>query len=136
MPAGTGVWVVKMQPGPHRLDGLGVGQALARHELADALEAEEPGVALVGVEHLGVDADRLEGPHAADAEQDLLAEPVLGVAAVEPVGDAAHLVRVLLDVGVEEVERHPADLGLPQLGHERHLVGGQVDLDPHVRRTA
>jgi hypothetical protein len=33
-------------------------------------------------------AERSQRPHAADAEQDLLAQPVLGVAAVEPVGDA------------------------------------------------
>jgi hypothetical protein len=44
-------------------------------------------VALVGVEHLRMDAERPQRPHAADAEDDLLAQPVLGVAAVEPVGD-------------------------------------------------
>ena len=85
-------------------------------------------MALVGVEHLGLDADGLQRPHAADAEQDLLAQPVLDVAAVQPVGDLADLVGVLLDVGVEEVQRHPADARLPHLGHERHA--GQVDLDP------
>ena len=58
----------------------------------------------------------VERPHAADAEQDLLAEPVLDVAAVEPVGDRAELGRVLLDVGVEEVERHAADVGPPHPG--------------------
>ena len=72
----------------------------------------------------------LQRPDAADAEQDLLAQPVLGVAAVEPVGDTADLVAVLLDVGVEEVQGHPADVRLPQLGHQRELVGGEVDLDP------
>ena len=115
-------------PGPHGLDGLGVAEPLVDDELADALEAEEPGVALVGVEHLGLDADGLQRPDAADAEQDLLAQPVLGVAAVEAVGDLADLVGVLLDVGVEEVQRHPADARLPHLGHQRHA--GQVDLDP------
>jgi hypothetical protein len=49
-------------------------------------------VALVGVEHLGVDAERLQGPDAADAEQDLLAEAVLDVTAVEAVGDEPQLV--------------------------------------------
>ena len=69
-------------------------EALVLGELADPLEAEEAGVALVGVEDLGrrgagelaVGAD---GADAADAEQHLLAQPVLGVAAVEPVGDVA-----------------------------------------------
>ena len=82
---------------------------------ADALEAEEAGVALVGVEHLGVDAERVERPHAADAEEDLLAQAVLGVAAVEPVGDLAQVVGVLVDVGVEQVERDAADVGPPDL---------------------
>ena len=120
--------------GPHRLDGLAVGEARVLHELADPLEAEEPGVALVGVEHLGVDAERVEGAHAADAEEDLLAEAVLGLAAVEPVGDGAQVGGVLLDVGVEQVQRHPTDLGLPHAGHERRA--GQVDLDgdPVARR--
>ena len=127
MPAGTGVWVVKMQRGPHRLDGLAVGEARVLHELADPLQPEEPGVALVGVEHLGVDAERVERAHAADAEEDLLTQPVLGLAAVEPVGDGAQVGSVLLDVGVEQVQRHPSDLRLPHPCHQRRA--GQVDLD-------
>ena len=88
MPAGTGRVGGEDGAGPHRLDRLGEATApSSTHERADALEAEEAGVALVGVEDLGVDAERLEGPHAADAEQDLLADAVLGVAAVEAVGD-------------------------------------------------
>ena len=71
--------------------GLGEGQPVVDDGPADALEAEEPGVALVHVEHLGVDAEGLEGPDAADAQQDLLAEAVLDVAAVEAVGDGAEL---------------------------------------------
>ncbi len=118
--------------GPHGLDGLAVGEARVLHELADALEAEEAGVALVRVEHLRVDAQRAERPHAADAEEDLLAQAVLGVAAVEAVGDAAQLGRVLVDVGVEEVQRDPTDLRLPDAGDERGA--GEVDLDALVAR--
>ena len=75
-------------------------------------------------------AERVEGPHPADAEEDLLAQAVLGVAAVEAVGDRADVGRVLVDVGVEQVERDAADLGLPDPGDEG--LAGQVDLDPHV----
>ena len=98
------------------LDGLVEGQAVVDDRPAHALEAEEAGVALVGVEHLGVDAERLEGPDAADAEEDLLAEAVLDVAAVEPVGDPAQVIGVLVDVGVEQVERDAPDVGPPHLG--------------------
>ena len=102
-------------------------------ELTDALEAEEAGVALVGVEHLGgcgagEAGERADGAHAADAEEHLLAKPVLGVAAVQPVGDGADDLAVLLDVGVEQQQRDPADLGDPDARGERLLVG-QADHD-------
>ena len=44
-------------------------------------------MALVGVEHLGLEAERAQRPHAADAEHDLLAQAVVLVAAVQAVGD-------------------------------------------------
>src|SRR3546814_7346110 len=46
---------------------------------------------------------------------------------VEAVGYAAHLRRVLVDVGVEQVQRDAPDLGLPDASHERRAR--QVDLD-------
>ena len=55
MPAGTGVCVVKTVPARDDLE-RGVEVELGPSslgELADPLEAEEAGVALVGVEHLG-----------------------------------------------------------------------------------
>ena len=124
MPAGTGVWVVKTVERAADLErGVEVEAraALGDRELADPLEAEEAGVALVGVEHLGlgragdpgVGAQRAD---AADAEQHLLAQPVLAGAAVQPVGDVAEVVGVLLDVGVEQQQRHPADAGRPRSG--------------------
>ena len=84
--------------------------------LADPLEAEEPGVALVGVEHVGFDAERPQRPHPTDAEHDLLAQPMVLVAAVEPVGDGDAVGRVALDVGVEQVQRDAADVGPPHPG--------------------
>ena len=44
-------------------------------------------MALVAVEHLRVDPEGPQGAHAADAEDDLLAQAVVRVAAVEAVGD-------------------------------------------------
>ena len=85
-------------------------------------------MAFVGVEDLGIDTHRLQGPHPADAEQDLLADPVLRSAAVEAVGDGAKLVVVVLHVGIEEVQLHPPDLRQPQLGFQRRARN--VDGDP------
>ncbi len=99
---------------------------------------EEAGVALVGVEHLGlrrageagVDPQR---PHATDAEQQLLAQTVLGGAAVQPVGDLDVVVGVALDVGVEHQQRHPPDRGHPDPGEQ---VGPVGLLDRDGRRAA
>ena len=138
MPAGTGVWVVKTVEA--RLTSRAVsksrpGPVLGGRELADPLQAEEAGVALVGVEHLGGGRAgdpgvRPQRTDAADAEQQLLAQPVLAGAAVEPVGHAAEVVGVLLDVGVEQQQRHPADVGDPDPGHQLGVV---VEGDPHRR---
>ncbi len=116
-------------------DGAGAGQfeCLVKGEpggqvLPDPLQAEEARVPLVGVEDLGlrVAGDRAEGAHrahAADAHQQLLAEPVLGAAAVEPVGHLVQRRLVLLNVGVEQQQRDPADLGLPYLRGELLALG-------------
>ena len=135
MPAGTGVCVVKTVPARDSSSASSKRQP-GRQVLPDPLEAEEAGVPLVGVEHLGlrVAGDRAEGAHrahAADAEQQLLAEPVLGAAAVEPVGHLVQRGLVLLHVGVEHQQRHPAHLGQPDLrGQQLALGEGHGHLAP------
>jgi hypothetical protein len=60
-----------------------------------------------------VEAQRFEGAPAADAEHALLHQPRLPVAGVELGSDAAVERRVERVVAVEQVERHPADVGAP-----------------------
>src|ERR1039458_1719478 len=72
---------------PAQLDRLVEADPLAGI-LADPLQAEEAGVALVGVEDLGrrmpgERAERAPGPDAADAEQQLLPETVIAASAGE-----------------------------------------------------
>ena len=137
MPAGTGVCVVNTVPA--RQTSIASSKLRpALGVLADPLQAEEPGVALVGVEHLGrrvagQRAERPDRPHPADAEQQLLAQPVVAAAAVQPVGDLVQVGLVLLDVGVEQQQRHPAHLRHPDLGGQRP-PGRQAD--GHVHRGA
>ena len=105
--------------------------------LPDPLDAQESRVSLVGMEHLGLGmpGDGAVGPHRphpADAQQQFLAQPVVAAAAVEPVGHLAQVRVVLLDVGVEQQQRHPADLRDPDLRGEHRAVG-QADPDPHGR---
>ena len=113
------------------LDGGVEGQTLA-HELADALQPEEPGVALVGVEHVRGQPERAQGAHATDAEDDLLAQTVVLVAAVQAIGDRDAVRRVAGDVGVEQVQRDSTDVGAPDV--DLDLVAGEVDgeLDARV----
>ena len=105
----------------HGRQGLVEGQRLrGGHQLPDPLDAEEAGVALVGVEDLrrgaaGEPRNSAQRPDAADAEQHLLLQAVLAAAAVQAVGDAAGGLVVARHVGVEQQQRHPADLGPPDV---------------------
>ena len=93
---------------------------------ADAFEREERRVALVHVVDGGVQAHRLQGAHAADAQHDFLPDARVDVAAVELVGDVAVLRQeVFRNVGVEQVERDAADLDLPDLDRERRRTAAR-----------
>ena len=123
--------------GAGRLQRLVERELLRLHELADALEAEEAGVALVGVEHLGLrcPGDAAEGAqraYAADAEQQLLLQPVLAATAVEPVGDIALRGIVALDIGVEHEQRDASHVGAPDV-RAQGTPTGEPDLDDHRR---
>ena len=123
MPAGTGVWVVNTPP--PRTASIASAKVRPRvGPFADPLEAEKAGVALVGVEDLRMDVEGAQRPDAADAEDDLLAEAVLLVAAVEAVRDRNDLRRVLRHVRVEEIERDAA-----------HVDAPHVDLGGDARRV-
>ncbi len=128
IPAGTGVWVVKMVAARTASIASAKLEPLLHDEPAHPLQAEKAGVALVGVEHLGFLPDGVEGPDAADAEQYLLTDAVLGAPAVEAVGHRPEVALVVLGVGVEQVQPHPSDLGHPDLGDER--LACHVDLHP------
>ena len=95
------------------LERLVLVDALVLDELAQPFELEECRMAFVEVEDGRLEPELAQHADAADAEHDLLAEPVLAVAAVERVGDVARPVGISLDLRVEEVERHAADLRAP-----------------------
>ena len=98
-----------------------------RRELAQPLDLEERRVSLVQVEDGGLDPERGERADAADAQQQLLADPVLAVAAVE---------RVREPVDLEQVQRYGADVLPPhrcldrlvrELDRHRHGLAHQAD---------
>ena len=72
--------------------------------LVDALQDDECGVPFVEVPHGRCDAERAQRANAADAEDDLLLQPRLAIAAVQARREIAILRRVFLEAGVEQVQ--------------------------------
>ena len=72
----------------------------------------------VQVDHGGLDPERLEHPGAADAEQRVLGEPHGPVRLVEPRARPAEDGVVLRQLGVEQQQRHAADVDPPDLERE------------------
>ena len=124
-------------------------RVLERHAIRRAfpqpLDEHERRVALVGVPHARIDADRAQHPDARDAERPFLLEPLLGPAGVEPAGQAPVGGIVLLEIRVEQEHRdaphpHPprADVDRPAEGaHHREprlALGPDERLErPHAR---
>ena len=99
-------------------------------QLAAALQPQERGVALVHVPDTGVNAQRPQRPHAANAQHDLLRDTHLVIAAIQPRGEHAVGGRVLRHVGVHQVERDPPDLHLPDFGVDR--AAWQLDANQNL----
>ena len=116
--------------GTHSGGGLVEGETGIRDGPPDALEGQESGVALVDVEHLGMDAQGVECPHPTDAQKDFLADALELATAVEAIGDEAVFGVVVVVVGVEQVQSDATHAGLPDRGHHWHP--GDVHGDLHV----
>ena len=67
----------------------------------------------------GVVAERAQRAHAADAEDDLLLHAGLAIAAVEARGQLAIPGRVLLEIGVEQVELRVSEPHVPDRDQHR-----------------
>ena len=87
-------------------------------------------MALVAVVDGRLQAQGFEQTDAAHAEEHLLLDAHLAVASIESAGDATVLGRVLLDVGVQEVEPYPTHADTPRLGVDRAAREGDAHLDP------
>jgi len=133
---------------PHHLECFVKRQSVA-DEVADPLQAEESGVALVGVEHLGRGGrgqfgERLDGTHSPDTEQQLLQEAMFAAATVETVGDRSQRILVFGDIGVEQQQFDATHGNLPDSRPERFSVrqsecnqdGGAVGVAEHAERQA
>jgi hypothetical protein len=105
--------------------------------VARELERGEGGVALVQVVvERWPDAERGERAHAADAEERVLHEPVLAVADVELRGDEPVDGRVRGHVGVEQVQRDPANLRPPDARLDVSIADGHLHRERVPRGVA
>ena len=95
------------------LPRLVVGQAELLHDHPGPLRSQKRRVPFVHVADGRPDAERLQRPHAADAQYDLLLDPQFAVASVERSRHTPVVDRVLRDIGIEQVERHASHLGFP-----------------------
>ena len=84
------------------------------HQPAHALHHHERRVSLVRVPRPGLDPERGEHAHAADAEDRFLPQPVIRAARVELVGEAPVGGIVLLEIRVEEEQRDATDAQPPR----------------------
>ena len=123
---------VRREHAPLSRGGERVVERLAGGDAARGeLERGERGVPLVEVEDAGLDPERVEHADGADPEQAVLAEPRERVALVEARRDPAVDGVVLVELGVEEVQRHAADLGAPDV--ERDLAAEERERQPERR---
>ena len=97
-----------------------------REMLAQEIENEEGGVALIEMRDGGRESERAQRAAPGDAENHLLPDARRFVAAVQAVRDIAVGGRILGTVGVEQVHGHAAGLRFPQ--SRNHLAPG----DPHT----
>ena len=96
--------------------------------LGGELERRECGVAFVEMQDAGIDPERAEHSHRADPEEAVLAEPRVRVPLVEARRDPPVDRVVLVELRVEEVQRHAPDLGAPYV--ECDLAAEQRERQP------
>ena len=92
------------------------------------LQHQKRAVPFVHVKHGGGQVQRLQRPHAANAQHDLLADAHFRIAAVKPAGDLAIDRGVLDQIGIEQIKGDAADSRFPHPAENR--VVGQVH--PHL----
>ena len=113
-PAGTGVWVVKTVV--RRTSASASSNDMpALDQFADPLQDDEGGVPFVQVPDRRLRRRAPQRADAADAEDDLLLHARLAIAAVEARRQLAIPRRVLLEIGVEQVQLHAAEPDAPDL---------------------
>ena len=106
--------------GPDRLERRLERRAVL-DQITDALQHDKRRVSFIEVPGRWLNPHRFEGANAANAEDDLLLNARLAIAAVEARRQFAVPRRVLLEIGVEEKQPHAAEQNLPHR-HEHRAI--------------
>src|SRR5699024_8103777 len=122
---GNGCMRGEERRGAHYFQRFAERQAVPFYQLVDAFDADEGRMPFVAVVYVGTDAQPVERPDAAHAEQDFLPEAVFEVAAVEIVRDGPVLDQVQVVVRVEQVEFRTPHFAFPNTG--RNVAAGERD---------
>ena len=107
-PAGTGVCVVKTHfwRTSARSASVAAPSGPPPNCALHQRQRQQRRVAFVHVVHIHPVAQRVGHAHAAHAQHDLLLQAVVGVAAIEVIGQAAIPSRIALQIRVQQVDRH------------------------------
>lgn len=87
-------------------------------------------MSFVHVEGRGLEAERAQQPHAADAEHNLLHDARGTVPAIDAQREIAVVRLVFPPVGVEQIDRHPANVHAP--GVEKYRAGDDAHGADHL----
>ncbi|CAB4926395.1 unannotated protein [freshwater metagenome] len=97
-------------------------------ELTDPLKSKESGMAFVGVEHLRSRmardlAVRPNGTNTTDPKQHLLLESMIRGSSVQTISDLALRGAIEFDFGIQQQQRHPANLRDPDMRMQNASAG-------------
>ena len=112
--------------GAHQFQGLVEGESFG-HVIAQTLQVAERGMPLVAVINVFLDAQFLQRQDAADAQQNLLLETILPIAAIEAVGDGTVELGVHVVVGVQQIKADAPHIRTPHQGMHMIVHIGHVD---------
>lgn len=96
-------------------------------QFPDSPDSAESGVPLVHVDSTGIDSQGCEGFYPPNTDHYFLLDAHFLVATVELVCDRPVVGAVIRNVGIEQVERHPAHLDLPDAGE--YFAAGEIHPD-------
>ena len=80
---------------------------------ARSFQKRESRMAFVDMHRGGLDAQRPQHVHTADAQHDFLAQALLGVGRVQTMGNRAIPGLIGIELGIEQINRNPADVRSP-----------------------